>query len=41
MTFQLLDNLVLFRGIKMELPDELANAKRWHDTVNSRPSAKA
>jgi glutathione S-transferase len=27
--------------IKMELPDELANAKRWHDTVNSRPSAKA
>ena len=27
--------------IKMELPDELANAKRWHDAVDSRPSAKA
>lgn len=27
--------------LKMTIPDELANAKRWHDAVSSRPSAKA
>lgn len=27
--------------IKLPIPDELSNLKRWHDAVSARPSAKA
>jgi glutathione S-transferase len=29
------------RVSKLPVPDELANVRRWHDAVSSRPSAKA
>lgn len=28
------------RWVKLALPDDAANARRWYDTVSSRPSAK-
>jgi len=37
----LLCSVDFMRPIRIAIPDEMTNLKRWHDAVSNRPSAKA